>query len=111
VLHLGDGASAVLRFSESSEAFRLDLVLVPSPRRGEGIGSELVGRLLQLADSSGKPVLVTARPIGRSDPETLRRLVTYYERHGFVVRQWSGTSALMRREPAAASPKRSGSHQ
>lgn len=91
-----------MRFSESSDALTLDLVLVPAERRGQGVGTALINRLLLLADTIGKPVLTTARPIGRSNPETLARLVRYYERMGFAVTKWGVSSALMRREVRSA---------
>lgn len=96
---LGPRRSAVLRFTEEDDAFVLDLVLVPSEVRSEGIGSALVRRLLDLADAQGKAVNTTARPIGRLDPEVLARLVSYYERFGFAVVERKLTSVAMRRPP------------
>lgn len=81
---LGDSGSAVMRFSESRHAFSLDLILVPSECRSTGLGTELILRLLAIADAVGKPVHTTARPIGQSNPEILERLVRYYERFGFA---------------------------
>jgi GNAT superfamily N-acetyltransferase len=95
--HLGGEETAVLRFSEGKDAFMLDLVLVPAKFRGRGLGTALVRRLLRLADAVGKPVHTTARPIGRSTPDTLSRLVLYYERLGFHVLQRGVASVLMRR--------------
>jgi GNAT superfamily N-acetyltransferase len=88
-----------MRFSESGDALSLDLVLVPSDKRGQGTGHLLLRRLLLLADSLGKPVLTTARPIGKSTPETLDRLERFYGRSGFRVVQRGVSSALMRRDP------------
>jgi len=101
-LHLGDGKSAILRYSESGEAFSLDLMMVPSGFRGQGLGTLLVYRLLRMADASGKPVLLTARPLGGNSPEALERLVRYYGRFGFQAVQRGLTTVGMRRVPRGA---------
>ena len=101
-LHLEEGESAVLRYSESREALSLDLVMVPGRFRGGGLGSFLVRRLLGLADLLGKPVLTTARPIGGNSPEALERLVRYYARFGFQSAQ-RGLTAVHMRRPARGS--------
>lgn len=93
--HLGGEQSAVLRFSEGKDAFVLDLVVVPSELRGQGLGTALIRRLLALAQWAGKPVYTTARPIGRNTPETLERLVCYYERLGFRRTKEGLTSVMM----------------
>ncbi len=95
--HLGEGQTAVLRFSEGKDAFILDLVLVPGEFRARGLGTALVERLLFMADATGKPVHTTARPIGRSTPDTLDRLVRYYERLGFQEVKRGISSVLMSR--------------
>jgi GNAT superfamily N-acetyltransferase len=97
VLHLGAAGDARLRFSEGRDAFVLDLVLVPSATRGQGHGSALIARLLAIADALGKPVALTARPIGRSSAPALERLVRYYQTFGFVADQRGVSSVLMRR--------------
>jgi GNAT superfamily N-acetyltransferase len=89
----------VLEFSEGAEGFELGVMLVPGEHRGTGLGSLLLERLLVLADSLGKPVHTQARPIGSSTPETLARLVRYYERWGFEPRQRGVTSVMMTRPP------------
>ncbi len=86
---------AVLRFSENTQTLVLELVMVPSRFRGRGIGTLLVRRLLLLADALGKPVVTTARPIGRSTPEALEHLVAYYSRLGFQISQRGLTSVKM----------------
>lgn len=103
--HLDGEETAVLRFSEGKDAFLLDLVLVPAKFRGRGLGTALVRRLLRLADAAGKPVHTTARPIGRSTPDTLNRLVLYYERLGFDVLQRGVASVHMCR-PAPGQDER-----
>jgi len=95
----GDRQVAQLSFVEGPEAFELELVLVVAQRRGQGLGSHLLGRLLALADVIGKPVLTTARPIGRSSAEALERLADYYRGLGFVELD-RGLSSVRMRRPA-----------
>ena len=97
--HLGEAGSAVMRFSESRHAFSLDLILIPSACRGAGLGTALIHRLLAIADTVGKPVHTTARPIGQSSQEILDRLVAYYERFGFVAVE-QGFRAVHMKRPA-----------
>ncbi len=105
--HLGEGRSALLRFSEGPDALSLDLVLVPSKLRNTGVGSQLVGRLLALADWAGKPVRTTARPIGRNTPQILARLVGFYERYGFRGEGRGIDCVMMRRPPRPGGEERS----
>jgi GNAT superfamily N-acetyltransferase len=102
-LHLGESKSALLRYTESADALSLDIVIVPREFRSQGLGSLLVRRVLLLADSLGKPVLTTARPIGGHTPETLERLVSYYGQFGFRTVQ-RGVSAVHMRRPAGGLP-------
>ena len=101
--HLGDDA-AVLKFSESDEAFSIDLVMVPAMNRGRGIGSTLVRHVLTLADAMGKNVHVAARPVPCSDQKRLERLEEFYTRFGFHVVDRGETATYMMRQPAGASP-------
>lgn len=105
-VHLGDRGTATMRFSESRHAFSLDLVLVPASCRGEGLGTALLQRLFAIADSLAKPVHTTARPIGTSSPEVLRRLVRYYERLGFVTVEEGFSCVHMKRPSPSRSPGR-----
>jgi len=57
--------------------------MVPAGQRKKGVGTGLVQHVLLLADQMKKPVRVSARPIGSMSPESLQRLVQYYERLGF----------------------------
>lgn len=88
-----------MRYSESRDAFSLDVVLVPGSFRAKGLGSLLVRRVLLAADALGKPVLTTARPIGGYSEETLERLVRYYSGFGFRTVQRGLTAVHMRRPP------------
>ena len=102
VYQLGQERSAVLRFSEGQNALSLDLLLVPSELRDTGVGSMLLARLLALADRTGKPVRTTARPIGQNNPQTLARLVRFYERFGFCAEHEAVDRVTMRRPPPGA---------
>ncbi len=83
VWHLGDDNHARLKYSESHLAYSIDTVLVSAKFRGQGIGAQLIKKILTLADAEDKEVYLCARPIGNSDEEKLMRLVHYYERFGF----------------------------
>ena len=94
--YLGEDC-ANLRFSEDRYSFYVDSVLVPASFRRQGIGSQLLGHILSLADAMDKDVFLSARPIGPNDPERLWRLVHYYERFGFVITDEGLTSVQMKR--------------
>ncbi len=81
--HLGDDNHAKLKYSESHLAYSIDTVLVSAKYRGQGFGTQLIKKILILADAEDKAVYLTARPIGGNDEEKLMRLVHYYERFGF----------------------------
>jgi len=83
VWHLGDDDQAKLTYSESHLAYSIDTVLVSPKLRGQGIGAQLINKILILADAEDKEVYLSARPIGSNDEEKLMRLVHYYERFGF----------------------------
>lgn len=83
VWHLGGDNQAKLTYSESHLAYSIDTVLVSAKFRGQGIGTQLIKKLLTLADAEDKEVYLSARPIGSNDEEKLMRLVHYYERFGF----------------------------
>ena len=94
--YLGDD-HAYLKYSESCTSFSIDIVLVPTAHRGQGIGRQLVERVLRAADGAGKAVYLTARPIGACNAETLERLIRFYERFGFETQDRGVTAAYMRR--------------
>jgi len=83
VWHLGGDNQEKLTYSESHLAYSIDTVLVSAKFRGQGIGTQLIKKLLTLADAEDKEVYLSARPIGSNDEEKLMRLVHYYERFGF----------------------------
>lgn len=97
-----EGDTAQLKFKETDEGFLIETVFVPARFRGQGVGSELMLRVLRLADAGGKPVRLVARPIGTSKPEALARLIAFYERFGFAVVEGgaAGTANMLRPAPA-----------
>lgn len=101
VWHLGNNDHAKLTFSESRNAYSLDTVLVPAKFRSQGIGTELIKRLLILADGQQKDVFLSARPIGSSSEDQLARLVSYYEGFGFSTID-KGFSVVYMKRPAIA---------
>jgi predicted GNAT family acetyltransferase len=64
--HLGDNY-ARLKYSESKEAFSIDMLLVPAAHRQKGIATSLINYVLLLADALNKNVYVAARPLGHSN--------------------------------------------
>ncbi len=102
---LGDGDYAQLKFAESKTSLSIDIVMVPAAHRNRGIGAMLIRRVLLLADSMGKDIFVSARPIGNSSEERLNRLVEYYKRFGFEVTDRGLTAVYMvRRATKHSSP-------
>lgn len=101
--YLGNGDYAQLKFSETKTSFSIDIVMVPASHRKQGIGTTLINRILMLADSMGKDVYVSARPIGTSSEGSLQRLITYYMRFGFELVDTGLTTAFMLRK---ATPSR-----
>ncbi len=95
---------ARLKFTETDSAFSIDMMLVPSSHRGQGVGSELLKNVLILADAKNKVVNLTARPIGAElKKQALDRLVSFYQNFGFRVTETGVTVVYMRREPITQS--------
>jgi ribosomal protein S18 acetylase RimI-like enzyme len=101
VWHLGDENHAKLKFSESRHSYSIDTVLVPPAYRGQGIGTQLINKIIFLADREGKEIYLSARPIGSSDEQKLMQLVHYYERFGFQVID-KGLSVIYMRRPRSS---------
>jgi GNAT superfamily N-acetyltransferase len=99
---LGDDY-AHLKFSESKTSFSIDVVMVPSAHRGNGIGTALIRHILCLADCMGKDVYVSARPLVQYSEEKLARLIVYYERLGFEITDRGLTTAYMRKRHSVRS--------
>jgi GNAT superfamily N-acetyltransferase len=88
---------AQLKFSETKGSFSIDIVTVPQSYRGLGIGSAMIQRIILLADSVGKDVHTSARPIGSTSEEKLQRLVEFYQQFDFCVYDRGLTVAHMKR--------------
>jgi GNAT superfamily N-acetyltransferase len=95
--HLEGKEYARVKFSEGINSFSIDIVFVPSPFRQQGIGKVLVQRVLAIADSVGKEVFVTVRPLGHSDEEIVSRLISFYTQFGFDLTDRDPGLAHMRR--------------
>lgn len=95
---LGDGKYAQFKYAESGTAFSIDIVMVPTDYRGQGIGKFLIKHVLYLADAMKKSVFLSARPIGKTDEEGLQRLVDYYREFGFEVEDRGLTVVYMHRK-------------
>lgn len=93
--YVGDDNYATLKFSESKSSFSLDIVVVPAAHRGKGIGATLITHVLRLAESMGKDVYVSARPLGPFSQDRLERLIGYYQRFGFELYDRGLTVAYM----------------
>ena len=93
---------ASIRFTEYESSVHVDTVFVPAAGRRSGLGSVLLGRVLDYADRLGKEVRLSARPLGVSGPEVLPKLVAWYEEFGFrVVTRDSGKAEMRRPAPDA----------
>jgi len=99
--HLGEENHAKLKYSESHLAYSIDTVLVPAKYRGQGIGTQLIRKVILMADAEGKEVYLSARPIGSNDEQKLMRLVRYYERFGFQTVD-RGFSVVYMKRPVSA---------
>ncbi|MDI6800328.1 MAG: GNAT family N-acetyltransferase [Actinomycetota bacterium] len=95
---LGEGKYAQFKFAESGTAFSIDIVLVPTDYRGQGIGTFLIKHVLYLADAMKKSVFLSARPIGKMGEDELNRLIDYYTRFGFEVEDRGLTVVYMHRK-------------
>jgi GNAT superfamily N-acetyltransferase len=96
--HLDENVYAHLKYSESRASFSIDIVFVPVSHRNRGIGSFLINHILLLADSMGKGVYLSARPIGSQSEGKLQRLIAYYKRFGFEIYDTGQTVAYMSRK-------------
>jgi GNAT superfamily N-acetyltransferase len=98
--HLGANSFARLKFSESREAFSIDMMFVPPDHRGKGVGEKLLKHIVTLADMNAKPINLTARPIGgQLNDAALTRLVKFYQRFDFEEIDKGVTVSYMRRAP------------
>ncbi len=94
---LGDDY-ARMDFSESHDSFSIDIIMVPASVRGTGIGTILLNHVISLADNMKKDIFVSARPIGATNDEKLKRIVNFYEKYDFEIYDTGLTVAYMKRE-------------
>jgi len=104
------GGTAVIKFSETDVALRVDSLMVPADQRNRGIGRRLMGYVICLADGMGKEVRLSARPIGKGsrDSDRLERLVRFYAHLGFQEVARGVTSVEMVRPCTRRSAERCG---
>lgn len=95
--HLEDKEFARIKFSEGVSSFSIDIVFVPAHFRNQGIGRELVKRVLAIADASAKEVFITVRPLGQSTDEIIGSLIRFYQQFGFELTDRDPGLAHMRR--------------
>lgn len=88
---------AQLKFTETNISFSIDSVMVPYKQRGNGVGTELIKRMIMWADSVQKDVFTSARPIGQYDEEKVQRLVRFYEQFDFYAYKRGVTAVYMKR--------------
>lgn len=86
VLSAGRPVGRILVFRTGSEIRLVDIALLPEHRCG-GIGASLIRRLLEEAQSTGKPVTLHV--------EKLNRAVSLYQRLGFSVINDTGADHKM----------------
>lgn len=105
VRHRLDGGEASLKFSETADELRVDVVFVPPAHRKRKVGRLLMSRVLILADAIGKPVRLVARPLGDSTAESLQNLIGFYEALGFhVASRSAGAADMVRPVPGGGGP-------
>lgn len=74
------GARVVLEDGTNNQ-IKLSAVSVPDASQGQGVGSAVLSEVKAYADSTGRPVVLTAVP---RSPELQERLNSFYEKNGFV---------------------------
>lgn len=71
----------------------LDTLIVPEEKRGQGIGSSIVNRVTQTADTLGVSTTVSPSTNFGTDRRTLTR---FYKKHGFSPRYGSNKDMIRR---------------
>ncbi len=105
VRHHVDDVEANLKFCETNEELRVEVVFVPPSHRKQMIGWLLMSRVLALADALKKPTRLVARPLGVTSAESLQHLIRFYERMGFrVVTRTAGAAEMERLVPTEGEP-------
>lgn len=77
----------------------VDLVWVPKHMRGQSIGEQMLGHLVNCADRTGLDLMLSVMP---SDPVYIESLVSWYEKQGFAITEelCSGDDLVMYRHAA-----------
>jgi len=101
-----DSGTAVLKFSETPDEIRVDSITVPKDDRGRGMGRLLMSYVFDIADAKGKPIRLSARPIGQGhgSGDRLERLLRFYAGIGFEEIQRGVTAVEMVRPVGGIRP-------
>jgi predicted GNAT family acetyltransferase len=67
---------------DSGERFDLESIVIPKQLRGQGYGTEIMNKIIKLADDESKPIYLT--PDTSFGGSSFKRLVSFYKRFGFV---------------------------
>jgi predicted GNAT family N-acyltransferase len=67
---------------DSGERFDLESIVLPKQLRGQGYGTEIMNKIVNLADKESKPIYLT--PDTSFGGSSFKRLVNFYKRFGFV---------------------------
>ena len=101
-VRLGECHAAVVDATvwDNGSSYLLTRVNVPAPYRGQGVGTQLMAKMLAWADAGGWPLHLQVSPYGDS-PMQYDALVAWYKRLGFMQ---DGDTPLMMRCPAPVEP-------
>jgi len=98
---------------DSGEYLILSRIIIPKNRRGEGIGSKVMDKIIQYADEVNKPIYLT--PSKDFGATSLNRLEQFYKQFGFKKKDKSDFSTretmvrmpLNEADPKKETPKKS----
>lgn len=93
VIEVGGAFAGCVALRPAEDAYWLEHFYLAPDRQGGGIGSAVLGLLLERCDREGLPVRLNVLQGGAA-----RRL---YERHGFTVESQDPVDVFMVREPVA----------
>ncbi|MFI1720802.1 GNAT family N-acetyltransferase [Streptomyces sp. NPDC020489] len=93
VIEVGGAFAGCVALRPAEDAYWLEHFYLAPDLQGDGIGSAVLGLLLERCDREGLPVRLNVLQGGAA-----RRL---YERHGFTVESEDPVDVFMVREPAA----------
>ncbi len=70
---------------ERPDVITLDMIEVPKADRKQGIGTAVMNELIDYADQTNKRIiLTTGKPDDRHGTTSLKRLIKFYKRFGFI---------------------------